>query len=75
MEKGQDPRDIKLGNASLHGIALRDLRLPTDIIILSISRMGQSIISHGYTRLRINDIITVVGLIESLKEVQFKFDK
>lgn len=75
MEKGQDTRDIKLGNASLHGIALRDLRLPTDIIVLSISRMGQSIISHGYTRLRINDIITVVGSIESLNEVQFKFEK
>lgn len=75
MEKGQDTRDIKLGNAALHGIALRDLRLPSDIIILSISRMGQSIISHGYTRLRVNDIITVVGSVESLKEVQFKFDR
>lgn len=75
MEKGQDTRDIKLGNASLHGMALRDLRLPSDIIILAISRMGQSIISHGYTRLRINDTITVVGSIESLNEVQFKFER
>ena len=75
MEKGQDTRDIRLANPALHGIALRDLRLPSDIIILSISRNGQSIISHGYTRLRIDDIVTVVGSIESLKEVQFKFDR
>ncbi len=75
MEQGQDTRDIKLTNSALHGLPLRDLRLPSDIIILSISRGGQSIISHGYTRLRINDIVTVVGSVESLDKVQFKFDR
>jgi len=75
MEKDQDTRDIRLSNPALHGLALRDLRLPSDIIILSISRNGQSIISHGYTRLRVDDIVTVVGSVDSLKEVQFKFDR
>ena len=75
MEQGQDTRDIKITNSSLHGLPLRDLRLPADIIILSISRGGQSIISHGYTRLRINDIVTVVGSVKSLNEVQFKFER
>ncbi len=75
MEKGQDTRDIVLTNPSLHGIALRDLRLPSDIIILSISRGGHSIISHGYTRLRVDDIVTVVGSVKSLEEVQFKFER
>jgi Trk K+ transport system NAD-binding subunit len=49
--------------------------LPADVIILSIMRSGQTIISHGYTRLRMRDIMTVVGSIDSLKAVQFKFDK
>lgn len=75
MEKGQDTQDIELLNPDLHGLALRDIRLPADVIILSIMRSGQTIISHGYTRLRMRDIMTVVGSIDSLKAVQFKFDK
>jgi Trk K+ transport system NAD-binding subunit/Kef-type K+ transport system membrane component KefB len=75
MEKDQDTRDIELVNPNLHGIPLRDLRLPSDVIVLGIRRGGQTIISHGYTRLRIRDTITVVGSIKSLDEVQFKFDR
>jgi Trk K+ transport system NAD-binding subunit/Kef-type K+ transport system membrane component KefB len=75
MEPGQDSRDIELLNPDLHGIPLRDLRLPADIIILSIIRGGQTIISHGYTRLRIKDTVTVVGSNKSLEDVQLKFDR
>ena len=75
MEEGQDTRDIELTNPNLHGIPLRDLRLPAGVIVLSIMRGGQTIISHGYTRLRIHDIVTVVGSIDSLDEVQFKFER
>jgi len=75
MEKGQDTRDIELLNPDLHGITLRDLRLPADVIILSVVRGGQTIITHGYTRLRIRDTITAVGSISSLDEMQLKFDK
>ncbi len=75
MEKGQDTRDIELLNPDLHGITLRDLRLPADVIVLSVVRGGQTIITHGYTRLRIKDTITVVGSIKSLNQVQLKFDK
>ncbi|WP_258100337.1 cation:proton antiporter domain-containing protein [Marinoscillum pacificum] len=74
MEKGQDSRDVEILNPDIHGLTLRDLRLPGDVIILSIMRGGQSIITHGYTRLRLRDIVTVVGSIKSLEEVQFKFD-
>lgn len=75
MEKGQDTRDIELLNPDLHGITLRDLRLPADIIILSVVRGGQTIITHGYTRLRIKDTLTAVGSIKSLDQMQLKFDK
>lgn len=75
MEKGQDTRDIELLNPDLHGITLRDLRLPADVIILSVVRGGQTIITHGYTRLRIKDVITAVGSFHSLNEVQLKFDR
>ncbi len=75
MEKNQDTRDIELLNPDLHGITLRDLRLPSDVIILSVVRGGQTIITHGYTRLRIRDTITAVGSFKSLDEVQLKFDR
>lgn len=75
MEKGQDTRDIEVMNSDIHGLPLRDLRLPSDVIILSIMRGGQTIISHGYTRLRARDIVTVVGSIKSLDEVQLKFER
>ncbi len=75
METGQDTRDIELLNTDLHGITLRDLRLPADVIVLSVVRGGQSIITHGYTRLRVKDTLTMVGSIKSLDQVQLKFDR
>lgn len=75
MEENQDTRDLEVLNPNLHGIPLRDLRLPADVIILSVVRGGQLIISHGYTRLRLRDIVTVVGSNESLDQLTLKFDK
>ncbi len=72
MQKDQDTRDNEVLNPNLHGIFLRDLRLPPDVIILSIKRSGQMIISHGYTRLRLGDIVTLVGSIESLENVSLR---
>lgn len=74
MQKDQDTRDVEVLNPNLHGIFLRDLRLPSDVIVLSIKRGGQMIISHGYTRLRLGDIVTLVGSIESLNNVTLRFD-
>ena len=74
MEPGQDSRDLEMNNPDLHGATLRDLRLPADVIILSIKRSGQMIISHGYTRLRLGDIVTFVGSINRLDEMTRTFD-
>jgi len=74
MEKDQDTVDLEVINPNLHGLTLRELHLPTDIIILSIKRKGQMIISHGFTRLRRGDVVTVVGSVESLQNVMLRFD-
>lgn len=73
MDQDQDTIDIELKNYDLHGLLLRDLRLPSDTIVLSVNRSGHPIISHGYTRLRMGDIITIVGKRDSLEEVATKF--
>lgn len=67
--------DIKVRDKHLHGIALRDLRLPPDTLILSVKRKGQMLISHGYTRLRKGDIVTVVGSMESLEDLSLQFEE
>lgn len=74
MEPGQDSRDLEVMNPNLHGVPLRDLRLPADVIILSIKRGGQMIISHGYTRLRLKDLVTFVGSKKSLNDLTRRFD-
>ncbi|MFH0756166.1 MAG: cation:proton antiporter [Bacteroidota bacterium] len=70
MDETQDSIDIELRNTDYHGLTLRDLRLPADVIILSVTRGDHPIISHGYTRLRLGDIVTLVGSNESLDKVR-----
>ena len=75
MQKGQDTIDLEVLKPNLHGLSLRDIRFPADIIILSIRRKGQMIISHGYTRLRRGDWVTMVGSDQSLEKMTLLFDK
>jgi Trk K+ transport system NAD-binding subunit/Kef-type K+ transport system membrane component KefB len=74
MEENQDTVDIVIRNRDLHGIAIRDLHLPSDILILSTQRRGHMIISTGYTRLRLGDILTIVGSVESIEQVRLRFE-
>ncbi|MCB8972018.1 MAG: NAD-binding protein [Ardenticatenaceae bacterium] len=53
MDEGQDVVDIELRNPALHGVALRELQLPLDTLVLSVHRKGDTIISHGYTQLEL----------------------
>lgn len=74
MEKNQSVAELELRNPNLHGIALRELRLPLDTLILSVRRRGQMLISHGYTRLEVGDWVTVIGSSKSLEEIALRFD-
>lgn len=75
MEEGQDTMDVVVRNKNLYGLYLREIRLPKDVIVLSVKRKGQFIISHGFTRLRRRDILTIVGSKEELKKIQFRFEE
>jgi Trk K+ transport system NAD-binding subunit len=74
MDEGQDSMDVEIRNQDIHGMRLRELRLPSDILVLSVKRKGQLLVSHGYTRLRLGDIMTLVGSEKSLEDLKFKFD-
>lgn len=74
MEAGQDVVDVELRNPALHGIALRELELPFDTLVLSVHRKGNTIISHGYTQLELGDRVTILGKINSLNNVMLKLE-
>ena len=73
-EKDKEIRDIRLLNNKISGSLLRDLKLPQDILMLSIKRNDEIILSHGYTRLLKDDIITFIGSINSLDKLTLRFD-
>ncbi|MFQ5418792.1 MAG: cation:proton antiporter [Anaerolineae bacterium] len=74
MEDGQDVIDLEVRDPDLHGMALRDLRLPLDVLILSIHRNGHTLVSRGHTQLHLGDKVTMVGPQEKLDEVMLRFD-
>ncbi|MCB8943875.1 MAG: cation:proton antiporter [Ardenticatenaceae bacterium] len=74
MDGRQDVMDIEVRNPDLDGLTLRDLRLPFDVLVLSVSRGQNTIISHGYTRLHLGDKVTMVGAPDKLEEVMLRFD-
>lgn len=73
MAEDQDVVELEVRDAHLHGVTLRDLRLPLDTLILSLSRNGHTIITHGYTQLELGDKVTIVGSPASLEKVVLQF--
>lgn len=71
-DEDQETIDIEVRDRTFHGIQLKHLRLPGDVIVLSVMRNNHSIITHGYTRLRIGDVLTVVGSHESLEDLEIQ---
>lgn len=61
LEQSYKTQDVEVLAKDVHGHSLRDLQFPLGLLVLSISRNGEVILPHGYTRLRLNDIVTVVG--------------
>ncbi|MEM7260914.1 MAG: TrkA C-terminal domain-containing protein, partial [Planctomycetota bacterium] len=74
LDTTKDVEEFEVRNPDLDGIALRDLRLPLDTLVLSVARKGADLVSHGYTTLHRGDLVTVMGAPESLQRVQLKFE-
>ncbi|HMQ54623.1 MAG TPA: cation:proton antiporter [Anaerolineae bacterium] len=73
-DEKQDILDIEVRDPTLDGVPIRNMRLPLDTMILSINRDGHTIVSHGYTRLKLGDNVTVVGSQESLDKLSLRFE-
>ncbi|MCB0186864.1 MAG: TrkA family potassium uptake protein, partial [Caldilineaceae bacterium] len=74
MNKDQAVMEVQVRNRTARGRALRELRLPLDVLILSVRRGHSTLVSHGYTRLDLGDWVTVVGSPESLDKVKLQIE-
>ncbi len=72
MQQSHETEDIEILAKDVHGHALRDIHLPLGLLVLSISRNHEVILPHGYTRLRLHDIVTVVGSSEQVDIIRAK---
>lgn len=69
LETNHDIIDLVVDNPDLRWVPLRELRLPRDILILSLTRDSQVMKVSGHTQFLEGDLITVSGSLQSLKEV------
>jgi len=69
----QDVMELMVIDRGVDGVAIRDLHLPSDILILSIRRNGTILVTHGYSRLKIGDKVTVLGTPDSIQAVDMRF--
>ncbi len=74
MNKDQAVMELQVRNRRIRGLALRELRLPLDVLILSLRRGHSTLVSHGYTRLDLGDLVTVVGSPASLDAVKLQIE-
>jgi Trk K+ transport system NAD-binding subunit len=63
---------ITINDSDIHGLHMRDVILPDDVLVVAIKRDGHSIVPHGYTSLHLHDEVTLIGLASSLEEVTIK---
>jgi len=66
MDENQGVVELEVQSPKLKDVLVRELRLPQDVLILSVRRQEQLLLTHGDTRLRMGDWVTVVGSQESL---------
>jgi len=74
MDHEQEVIDVIVQESRLNGMPLRDILLPEDVLILSIRRRNDTIVTHGYTRLALGDEVSVMGSPSSLEQVQLLFE-
>lgn len=75
LDPEQDVVEVVVRDISLVGVPIRDLKLPLDALILSVTRDGHTLISHGYTDLKLGDQLTVVGPPDVLPDAVVYFDR
>jgi Trk K+ transport system NAD-binding subunit len=72
QNSGREMIQVTIKNREIDGLLVRDLRLPTDVLLLDVTRNGQSVVPNGYTKLMLEDEVTLIGHEPSLDEVTLR---
>ncbi len=72
QDSGRELVQVSVSNPDIAGQLLRDLRLPSDVLFLDVTRNGTVILPNGYTRLEQGDEVTLVGREPSLSDATMK---
>lgn len=72
QDSGRQLVQITINNPDVHGMLVRDLVLPSDVLFVDVTRNGSAIVPNGYTKLALNDEITLIGNLASLEEATVK---
>ncbi|HKK89810.1 MAG TPA: cation:proton antiporter [Desulfobacteraceae bacterium] len=72
--KHQDVFDLAIRNPDLNGLALGNLKIPLDTIVTALHRNGRREMAHNAMRLRVGDVLTVVGSLKSIETLALRFD-
>jgi len=75
LDPEQEVIEVEVLDRTLDGIPIRDLKLPHSVLILSVTRDGHALVSHGYVTLKMGDRLTVVGPPDVLPYAAIYFDR
>jgi Trk K+ transport system NAD-binding subunit/Kef-type K+ transport system membrane component KefB len=72
----QDPdrevSQITVTNPDVHGMPLRDLRLPLDVLVLEVQRGDSTVLAQGSTVFHVGDEVTLIAERDSLEEIRLR---
>lgn len=72
QDPGFEIAQVTITNTDVNGLLVRDLRLPAEVLFLSVMRNGQRILPNGYTKLHVKDDVTIIGPPTDLEAVKLK---
>ena len=72
QDAGRELVQVTVNNPDIDGLLVRDLRLPSDVLFLDVTRDGNVILPNGYTRLKTGDEVTLIGREPSLEDATLK---
>ena len=72
-DDNKEVSEVWVHNPSYDDMALREIVLPGDVLILSIRRAGEFIVPRGNTQLEYGDHLTLVGTFDHLHEARALF--
>ncbi|MBT3218786.1 MAG: PTS transporter subunit EIIA [Proteobacteria bacterium] len=74
ISKNKDVVGLEVRDPEVEGTAIHELRLPFDLVILSIRRGIEILVPHGNTELRLGDWVTMIGSEASLERAALLMD-